>query len=288
MEHTKRNAAAYNAHAQDWATHTARNEKYRFLEKPAMEALVPENLTGKRVLCIGVGSGEELDVILARNPLKVVAIDTSQKLLDIAQERFPEVECVCIDMMALGSSTRHQARHPRGCEDPGGSRATPDSSQQENATGTLSKNSFDLIYSSLAFHYANDWDILLAGIYRTLKPNGTLLFSAHHPDYWAKNQTGGSHTNERGVKLTEHQATLAGGAEIIYFNHPNTDSIHDALEHTGFTVERAFAPDVVSVPPHTLTPALCKRYENLVRTNQKTPLFWVVRASLQADSTKGA
>jgi len=242
---TQANAAAYDTHAQAWYEHTKRNEKYRFLEKPAMETLLPSDLSGKNVLCIGVGSGEELGTLLARNPRHIVAIDISQRLLDITHEQYPEVECMCVDMMELA-----------------------------DRVDTL----FDLVYSSLAFHYTRDWDALLAGVHRVLRPGGTLLFSTHHPGYWAKNPTGASHTNKRGVKLTEHTATLPGGVGITYYNHTSTDALQEALHHTGFTVERAFAPDVVSVPPHTLTPALRKRYENLVRTNQETPLFWVVGA----------
>lgn len=263
MELASKNAATYDAHATDWATHTAHNVKYRFLEKPAMEALLPADLSGKRVLCIGVGSGEELDALLARYPRHITAIDISEKLLDLAKERYPEVECVCMDMMELGRSNAPQVCH---------------SPLRGNDASEFNDDSFDIIYSSLAFHYANDWDALLTGIRRVLKPGGTLLFSTHHPNYWAKNPTGASHTNERGVKLTEHTATLPGGVEITYYNHPNTDSVEDALTHAGFRVQHANAPDVVSIPSQTLTPTDRKKYENLSKTNQKTPLFYVVGA----------
>lgn len=206
--------------------------------------MLPQDLTGKHVLCVGVGSGEELQTLLARNPLHVTAIDISQNLLDIAQEQFPDAHYVCMDMMAL----------------------------------EFPEESFDLLYSSLAFHYANDWDTLLTGVYRVLKPGGTLLFSTHHPNYWAKHPTGTAHTNERGVKLTEHTATLSGGVGVTYYNHPDTGSILNALEYAGFAVEHAYAPRVVEVPPHTLSLQNKKRYDNLKRSNEETPLFWVVRA----------
>lgn len=241
---TQKNKSAYDTGATGWRDAMPTNMMHLYLEKPAMGRELPSDLTGKSVLCIGVGSGEELGVILARNPHSVVAIDISQKLLDIANERYPNVTCVCMDMMVLD----------------------------------FSPTTFDLAYSSLAFHYAHDWDILLAGIRRVMKPGGILLFSTHHPGYWVKHPTGVSHTNARGVKLTEHTATLPGGVGITYYNHPDTDTIREALTHTGFTIEHAYSPSVMSVPLDTLTPPDRKKYKNLVKTNKETPLIWVVRS----------
>ena len=90
------------------------------------------------------------NTILKRHPRKVVGIDVSTKLLDIAKTRFPDVEFQKMEMTDL----------------------------------RFHDNSFNLIYSSLTFHYAKDWDILLSGIYRVLKENGELFFSTHHPVYW--------------------------------------------------------------------------------------------------------
>jgi SAM-dependent methyltransferase len=241
---TKQNRSAYDTHADAWASAIPTNEKYALLEKPAMEHRLPTDLTGKRVLCIGVGSGEELATLLARNPQTIVAIDISQKLLDIAHARYPEVQCMCIDMTHLDA---------------------------------LPTSSFDVVYSSLAFHYAHDWDILLAGIARVMKQGGVLLFSTHHPVYWAKRPTGHVYTNARGVKLTQHTATLPGGVDITYYNHPDTDSIREALVHAGFHVNHAFAPSVIPIPEHSLTPPLRKKYKNLVKTNEETPLLFLVR-----------
>lgn len=50
---------------------------------------------------------------------------------------------------------------------------------------TFDSESFDFVYSSLALHYSDDWDNLLIGINRVLKPRGTLLFSTHNPEYWS-------------------------------------------------------------------------------------------------------
>ncbi|MBM7050080.1 MULTISPECIES: bifunctional 2-polyprenyl-6-hydroxyphenol methylase/3-demethylubiquinol 3-O-methyltransferase UbiG [Rhizobium] len=47
---------------------------------------------------------------------------------------------------------------------------------------------FDLVYSSLAFHYIEDFAGLLSNIRQALKPGGRLIFSIEHPIYMAPRQ----------------------------------------------------------------------------------------------------
>lgn len=44
---------------------------------------------------------------------------------------------------------------------------------------------FDIVFSSLAFHYVRDFDALSQNIRAWLKPGGTLLFSVEHPVFTA-------------------------------------------------------------------------------------------------------
>lgn len=46
---------------------------------------------------------------------------------------------------------------------------------------SFGREQFDLVISSLAFHYIEDYLKLLANIRQTLKPGGTLVFSVEHP-----------------------------------------------------------------------------------------------------------
>ena len=182
--------------------------------------------------------------MLMRNPRTLIAIDTSEALLNIAKASYPDVEFTAMDMMHL----------------------------------TLPHKTFDIVYASLVFHYANDWDKLLASIARVLKPGGILLFSTHHPQYWNRRPTGNMSMNERGVTLTEHTATLPGGVEITYYNHADTRCIDEAVEHAGFDIQTHYAPQVLPVKTQTLDAAQRKKYENLAATNKVTPLFYLVRA----------
>jgi ubiquinone/menaquinone biosynthesis C-methylase UbiE len=52
--------------------------------------------------------------------------------------------------------------------------------------------SFDVVYSSLVFHYITDLERLVSETYRSLRPGGCLAFSAEHPIYTAPTDPGWS------------------------------------------------------------------------------------------------
>lgn len=242
---TEKNQQAYDDRADAWQAALSTNVSHWYLEKPAMVDLLPPTLVGKRVLCIGVGTGDELEEIFQRHPDSVVGIDMSVKLMDIARVKFPTTEFQQMDMLQL--------RFP--------------------------DKSFDFIYSSLTFHYTRDWDILLGEVNRVLVDNGELLFSTHHPGYWGlKPATGNTFVNPREVRTTEHTAILPGQVGITYYNHKNEEAIKDAVEHAGFKIEEAFVPLVVEVALSDLPPEHIEGYKVLKTRNEKTPLFYIVKA----------
>ena len=57
-------------------------------------------------------------------------------------------------------------------------------------TVALPEGAFDLVYSSLAFHYLAGLDRLLAAAHRSLVPGGSLVFSVEHPIYTAPAEPG--------------------------------------------------------------------------------------------------
>ena len=94
-------------------------------------------------------SGTTAAILLERGARRVVGIDLSERMLDVAkaQNALPEIEYRRMDMDALG---------------------------------TLDET-FDFVYSSLAFHYAADFPKLCADVFRLLRAGGLLLFSQEHP-----------------------------------------------------------------------------------------------------------
>src|SRR4051812_38955136 len=76
------------------------NYAHQYLEKPAMLAKLPD-LTGKRVLSLGCGTGEECATLLNRGAAHIIAIDLSETMLALARSNFesdPRVKFIRMDM----------------------------------------------------------------------------------------------------------------------------------------------------------------------------------------------
>lgn len=243
MDVANKNSQAYDSKSREWKEAMSYNIAHLYLEKPAMKALIPD-LQFKSVLCIGLGSGEELSEIIKHNPARIAGIDISQGLLNLAKDKYPSIEIYKMDMMDL----------------------------------SFPNESFDFIYSSLTFHYSHNWDILLSKIFNVLKTGGYLLFSTHNPDTWAsKPKTSNIYTNERGITLTEHIDMFPGNVEVTYFNHLSVDTILEAVEHAGFKAIKKVMPEFIK-PNLRLSRDDQEKYDSLSKKNSKTPLFLIVLA----------
>lgn len=117
-------------------------------EWPALQAMLPP-LAGLRVLDLGCGYGWFCRWARERGAAAVHGIDLSEKMLARAR-----------DMTADAAIAYRRA---------------------DLETLRLPERSFDLAYSSLAFHYVPDLGRLLGVIRRALVPGGHLVFSTEHP-----------------------------------------------------------------------------------------------------------
>lgn len=147
---------AYSKHAASWAARARNKEKisHEYLEKPAMFTALPD-LRGKRVLCIGCGSGEECRELKDRGAASVVGIDKSEGLISIARSAWQDI--------SFEVGAMEDISYPAA--------------------------SFDFAYSSLALHYAPAWTDILSRIRTALVPGGEFLFSTHHPVKWGMEKT---------------------------------------------------------------------------------------------------
>ncbi len=242
-DNTLKNERSYDSHAGEWESAMRTNIAHSHLEKPAMRAVLPKDLNGKSILCIGVGGGEELYSLIESGAKDITAIDISSELLKLASVKFPSVHFTKMDMMHL----------------------------------SFLDGSFDLVYSSLAFHYADDWDVLLAGVYRVLKNGGLLVFSMHRPEFWdRKKKTGKVAVNSRGIKLVEHRDILPGNVEIFFYNHADTEAVKESIEHAEFTIGSIVAPSMIQ--PKDTEAIDREHYDSLNKKNTENPLFLVVSA----------
>ncbi|WP_225047260.1 class I SAM-dependent methyltransferase [Lacticaseibacillus kribbianus] len=122
-------------------------------EWPDFQPLLPA-LTGKRVLDLGCGYGWHCRYAVEHGAASVLGIDNSQRMLDEAARR----------------TNDSRIRYARG----------------DLATFDRPAASFDVVISSLAFHYVQDLTGLFARIGTMLAPGGTLLFTIEHPLFTAE------------------------------------------------------------------------------------------------------
>ena len=121
-------------------------------EWPALRALLPD-LRGRRVVDLGCGYGWFCRWARQQGAAEVLGIDLSEKMLARArQDTHDAAITYCrADLDAL----------------------------------ELPPASFELVYSSLAFHSIADLGRLIAQLHGALVPGGALVFSAEHPIYTA-------------------------------------------------------------------------------------------------------
>ena len=118
-----------------------------------LRKLLP-NLKGKRVLDIGCGFGWHCIYAAEQGANSVLGIDLSEKMLSVAKEKtkFPHVTYLRMAMEDMD----------------------------------FSNDSFDLVISSLAFHYTPDFNALCKKINHYLVPGGDFVFSVEHPIFTAQ------------------------------------------------------------------------------------------------------
>lgn len=121
-------------------------------EWPALRALLPD-LRGLNVLDLGCGFGWFCRWARQNGAAHVLGIDVSERML--ARSRATTQDTAI-------TYTRVDMEHLE-----------------------LSLASFDLVYSSLAFHYIEDLTRLMSQVHRSLVPSGSLVFSVEHPIYTA-------------------------------------------------------------------------------------------------------
>lgn len=119
-----------------------------YLEQPAISKLLPD-VKGKTILDIGCGYGYNCLTFAENGAKKVIGIDISNNMLEIAKEQssHPCVEYCRMDMSEISDL----------------------------------ETNFDIVYSSLAFHYSDNFQKLIEDIYTLLNKGGYLIYSQEHP-----------------------------------------------------------------------------------------------------------
>lgn len=187
------------------------------IEQPAMAALLPP-LEGAAVLDLGCGCGHNCVDFIARGAARVVGGDVSQKMLAVA---------------------RRENAHPgieyreMGIEDVDGQ-----------------SGSFDLVYSSLALHYIEDFPALSRRIFRLLRPGGIFLFSQEHPTTtapcggpaWARDEEGRKTAALVSDYGREGRRSVEWFIEGVEKSHRMFSTLVNSLTGAGFLIDRVVEP----------------------------------------------
>jgi len=226
------------------------NRPHYFIEKPAMFSELPESLEGFSILCLGCGSGEECNEILKRGADKVVGVDLSDKLIEKAKEKYPQIEFREMDAEDL----------------------------------KFGDSRFDLVYSSLVLNYLKNWDKVLSEVYRVLKPNGVFIFSDVHPVKWASEKVndadgksksalmGFDRDQETGktkilgdyLNVRSHSEIWMNKIEVTHYTRP-LYLMFRAIVNAGFVVQDMYEPKATEE---------AKKYDlEYWKVNQKIPNF---------------
>lgn len=188
------------------------------LEQPAMAKLLPD-LTGKTVLDLGCGYGHNCIDFVRRGAKRVVGVDISEKMLEVAKgesadEKIEYVNMSMTDISVLGEK-------------------------------------FDFIYSSLAFHYIQDFDAFAKELFSVLNVGGQLLFSQEHPIITATiDGKGHFNKNLKGerVSYTFSNYNEPGERKIHWYvdgvikYHRTFSGVINALAKAGFVIEEICEP----------------------------------------------
>jgi len=100
------------------------------------------------------------------------------------------------------------------------------------------------VYSSLALHYIEDLNGLLSAVYRSLVPNGSLVFSVEHPIFTAPAEPGWS-LNSAGRKIWPVDGYLDEGPRStdwltkgVIKQHRTLATYINMLVRVGFAIRR--------------------------------------------------
>jgi SAM-dependent methyltransferase len=213
------------------------------MEHADFVGLLPD-VRGLRVVDLGCGAGRLAVYLAERGAESVLAVDVSEQMLALARAH----PCVEYRRVAL-----------EGLDLP---------------TAT-----FDLVVSSLAFHYVADYAALVRRIANWLVPGGVLVFSIEHPIYTARlpdlGWIVGADGQRRGWSIDwygdEGARSETWFVEGVRKYHRTLATLVNGLISAGFVLERLIEP----VPSAAW---LADRPDS--RDERRRPMFVLFRATL--------
>lgn len=184
------------------------------IEIPIMKKMLP-NLEGKDVLDLGCGAGYMSRYFAERGAKSVLGLDISKNMIEEARLA-NEFSNVSFEIMAMEDISKLNRK-------------------------------FDMIFSSLAFHYIEDFDKLTHDISNLLNEGGVLLFSQEHPCVTASILEKGmpkyiEKNGKRVFYLSDYnvlgERKYLWNIEGVVKYHRNFTSIVNGVINAGFCIEQ--------------------------------------------------
>jgi SAM-dependent methyltransferase len=205
-QHNRQTRDAYDQLAAVWSATTDNGPFNGFLERPALQALVPVDLAGATVLDAGCGSGAQAEWLLDQDA-DVIGIDLSPRMIEEARRR-----CRGRGNFMVADLAEPLPVEPR---------------------------SVDGITSSLTLHYVRDWTVPLRSFASALRPGGWAVISLEHPfGPPLPGQQGGYFDTEL-VTDTWRKADVEVSQR--FWRRP-LSAVADAFAGAGFVIERIAEP----------------------------------------------
>lgn len=197
------NAAA--AYAED-------QEKSEFAEsnKAVIEARFKQ-LNGERVLDLGCGYGWYTD-FFTRIGADAVGVDGSEKMIAIAQERYPNLEFTLADI--------------------------------ENPL-PFDNESFDIVFSNQVLMDIENADFVISECERVLKSGGIFYFGIVHPCFydckWLKDENGYCYAKAMERYISDHKMSNEYWGSTAHFHRPLSFYLNAAAKY-GFILKEVHEP----------------------------------------------
>lgn len=183
------------------------------IEQPNILRLIGD-VRGMTVLDIGCGFGTLTMALADRKAVKIVGIDNSAKMLELAKQKnwAKNIEYMQFDANDLD-----------GLE-----------------------GKFDLICSSLTFHYIENFAVLIKNINSLLNENGTLVFSQEHPILTAGEMGVIISDLNQGINIKNYSQDGKRcvewlGKQVIKY-HRKLSAIMNTLFENGFIISEVVEP----------------------------------------------
>jgi len=177
------------------------------IEQPNLLKMIG-SIKGKSVLDVGCGFGALTIALSKLGPKRIIGIDNSERMLEMAMK------------INVAENVEYRKLDAESID-------------------TVNEK-FDVVCSSLTFHYVDDFSSLTKNIYNLLNRRGQLIFSQEHPILTAGEMGVRVSNLSEGIEIKNYsrdgeRRVMWLGKEIIKY-HRKFSTIVNTLEENGFKI----------------------------------------------------